>query len=285
MRAPAIVTAERFRMHQVCSGSGDHVLFLHGMPTSCHLWDRVIGQLSGRFTCLAVDLPGLGRSPRLSRGFRDLSAIVTAVEDLRIERGIEKWHIVGHDAGCAIVVEYAHRYPENTARLALLTPSIFPDLRPFYLFDVLRKPVLGELMAPAINILFWKIVMRVALEGNTDIANDDMVHDFHAPFHGITGAWRLMSLLRWGNPTDVLASMPARLSELISPTLIFHGNRDSAVPAAFATRAAGLLRDSEVIFLDSGHFLPICESAIIARELERFFTTGRAMAQLAPAGD
>ncbi len=273
MMTPATIVATCGSMYQFSAGSGDPVLFLHGMPTSCHLWSRIIEKMSGQFTCIAVDLPGLGRTPRLPGGFRELDALTASIEALRIDRGIEKWHLVGHDAGCAIGVEYAHRHPQRVGRLALLTPSIFPDLKPFYLFEILRKPLLGELLAPAINVLFWKLVIRLALEEDTNNNHDrdDIVHDFHAPFRGIGGAWRLMSLLRWGDPGEVLASMPERLTKLQVPTLIFHGERDTAVPQAFATRAASLIPESEVILLDAGHFLPMSQPARIARELLRFF--------------
>jgi pimeloyl-ACP methyl ester carboxylesterase len=272
---PAIIGTPCRSMYQSLSGSGDPVLFLHGMPTNCHLWDRIIKRMCNHFTCIAVDLPGFGRTPRLPGGFRELDALIASVEALRMERGIEKWHIVGHDAGCAVGVEYAHRYPHRVGRLALLTPSIFPDLKPFYLFEILRKPVVGEFVAPAINMIFWKYVMRLALEedSNANHDSDDIVHDFHAPFHGLVGAWRLMSLLRWGSPAEVLAAMPERLVELDIPTIIFHGTRDAAVPVALATRAAGLIRDSELILLDSGHFLPLNRPAHIARELLDFFSS------------
>ena len=263
------------RIHRLCVGAGDPVLFLHGLPTSCHLWNRMIESMRGHFTCIAVDLPGLGRTPPLPEGFRHLDTLAASIETLRIECGIEKWHIVGHDAGCAIGVEYAHRYAHRVGCLALLTPSIFPDLKPFSLFEILRKPIVGEVMAPAINLLFWKLVMRLALQEDADTKQerDEVVRDFHAPFHGLAGAWRLMSLLRWGNPAEVLGSMPMQLSELLAPTLIFHGKRDAAVPPAFATRAANLIPKSEVIMLDAGHFLPMSESAVIARELVHFFTS------------
>jgi hypothetical protein len=43
------------------------------------------------------------------------------------------------------------------------------------------------------------------------------------------------------------------------------------VPEAFARRVSDLLPDSELILLDSGHFLPLHEPRIIARELLRCF--------------
>ncbi len=126
-------------MYLMARGSGYPVLFLHGMPTSSVLWNGVIERLSGQFQCIAVDLPGLGRSPNTGHGFRNLAELAAAIEDIRIEHRIDKWHVVGHDAGCAIAVHYAHRFAERVGRLALLTPSMFPDLKPFCLFEVLAE--------------------------------------------------------------------------------------------------------------------------------------------------
>jgi pimeloyl-ACP methyl ester carboxylesterase len=271
----AKIRAANNEMYLISRGSGDPILFLHGIPTSCHLWDGVIERMAGQFTCLAVDLPGLGRSARTPQGFRELNTLVATVETLRARCGVEKWHVVGHDAGCAIAVHYAHQHQEHISRLALLTPSIFPELEPFFLFEMLRKPILGELMAPVIHQIFWRLVMRRALGGNHD--RREALADFYAPFGGVLGAWRLMSLLRWGNPEDVLGTIPALLPELLVPTLIFHGSRDSAVPESFATRASGLIPNSEMVLLDSGHFLPMNEPEAIANRLLRFFDCSRAL--------
>jgi pimeloyl-ACP methyl ester carboxylesterase len=128
------------------------------------------------------------------------------------------------------------------------------------------------MMAPIISLLFWSIAMRLACDANN--ARREQVIDFRAPFRGLRGAWRLMALLRWGDPAEVLASIPTILPRLLAPTLIFHGSKDPAVPPDFALRAAGLIPNSEVILLDSGHFLPMNEPGVIAGELHRFFTIG-----------
>ena len=249
-------------MYLLARGCGDPVLFLHGIPTSCALWNGVIERLSDQFQCIAVDLPGLGRSANTPHGFRDLDELAASIEDIRIEHRIEKWHVVGHDAGCAIAVHYAHRFQQRVGRLALLSPSMFPELKPFCLFEVLRKPVIGELMAPAINLLFWNVVMRLAVTGSRD--RNEMVTRFQAPFRGLRGSWRFMSLLRWGHPAEVLESIPALLPEILAPTLIFHGSKDPAVPEAFALRACDLMPNSELILLDSGHFLPASKPEAVA---------------------
>ena len=146
-------------------------------------------RLSSQFHCIAVDLPGFGKTAATAGGFRDLTALAASLDDVRVEHNIDKWHIVGHDAGCAIAVHCAHRFKNRVGRLALLSPSMFPDLKPFCLFEVLRRPVIGELMAPLINLLFWNVAMRLAMAGNQE--RYQMARDFQTPFLGLRGSWRL----------------------------------------------------------------------------------------------
>jgi pimeloyl-ACP methyl ester carboxylesterase len=125
-------------------------------------------------------------------------------------------------------------------------------------------------MAPLVNAIFWNIAMRYAVEQHeTDL--DDVVEDFHAPFSGPWGGWRLMSILRWGNPAEVLAAIPEMLPHLLIPTIIFQGSRDKAVPEGFAHRASTLIRQSKVVMVDSGHFIPLNNPQVVATELLRFF--------------
>lgn len=257
-------------MHLLSRGSGYPILFIHGIPTSGQLWTGVIDRLLGGFTCLAVDLPGLGKTPKTDCGLEQLDDLADRIEQIRVEQKIEKWHVVGHDAGSAIAVHYAYRFQHRVDRLALLSPAVFPELKPFHLFRILRRPVIGELTAPVINAIFWNIAMRYAVEPQGDERND-AVKDFHAPFSGPVGAWRLMSVLRWGNPAEVLAAVPEMLPQLLIPTIIFQGSRDHAVPEQFAKRASALIPRSKVVTVDSGHFIPLNNPEVVATELRSFF--------------
>jgi pimeloyl-ACP methyl ester carboxylesterase len=257
-------------MYLLSRGSGDPVLFIHGIPTSSQLWNGIIDKMFDRFTCLAVDLPGLGKTPKLPYGPKQLEVLADSIERIRIENKIEKWHVVGHDAGSAVAVHYAYRFQRRVGRLALLSPAVFPELKPFYLFRMVRRPVVGELLAPLVNLIFWNIAMRYAIQERREELGS-AVDDFSAPFSGPLGAWRLMSVLRWGNPEEVLASIPAMLPQLTIPTLIFHGKHDQAVPEEFAKRACSLIPQSSVVMVDAGHFIPLNNPEVVASELLHFF--------------
>lgn len=257
-------------MHLLRRGAGDPILFIHGLPTSNQLWNGVVERMAGRFTCLAVDLPGLGKTPSVPYGQKYLQGLAETIDTLRIKNGIERWHVVGHDAGSAVAVHYAHQFQQHVDCLALLSPALFPELKPYFLFDLLRKPVLGEVLAPFVNFAFWNIAMRVTIGGNEEDLSE-AVKDFHLPFSGIRGPWEFMRLLRWGQPAEVLAAIPDFLPCLRSPTLIFHGLRDPAASELLVRRASALIPNSELVTVDAGHFIPLNRPEFVARTLLRFF--------------
>ena len=259
-------------MHCTHKGKGEAILFIHGMPTNRMLWDGIIGELSSSYRCFAVDLPGMGKTPFVPYSADYLHRMADRIELLRIQYGVKKWHVVGHDAGSAVAVTYAQRFQKQVGCLALLSPAIFPDLKPFFLLNPLRKPVVGEMLAPLLHLIFWKVAMHRALAGGKKGA---AYQAFYERFSGPTGAWQLMRLVRWGKPEEMLGGIPAKLSQLSMPALLFHGSRD-VLPAAFAERAASLIRHSSVVTLDAGHFLPLERPSEVATLLQAFFTKNQA---------
>jgi pimeloyl-ACP methyl ester carboxylesterase len=256
-------------MHLTRCGSGDPILFIHGMPTSGRLWRGIIERLCGRYTCFAVDLPGLGNSPHEPYHSDFLRHLAERIDQIRIANKIDKWHVVGHDAGAVVAVHYARYFPQHVACMALLSPALFPELKPFYLLETLRKPIVGELLAPIIGPIFWKIAMHRAVSGLEH--GDQAVGEFYKPFAGFSGSWAFMRVLRWGKPEEVLRDVPGFLPGLLMPTLIFHGAQDIAIPETFAHRASQLIPNASLVKLESGHFIPLNQPEPVAAGLAGFF--------------
>ncbi len=156
-------TARRISMRCNSRGKGEAVLLIHGMPTNGHLWDDVVRDLSRHFRCIVIDLPGMGGTPFLPYSPSYFEQVAAQIEQLRMRYRVQRWHVVGHDGGCAIAVQYAHQFPKRVGCMALLSPAIFPDLKPFFLLELLRKPIFGELTAPLVHALFWQVAMRRAI--------------------------------------------------------------------------------------------------------------------------
>src|SRR5437879_13679825 len=62
-----------FTLHYVSAGRGPAVVLLHGLGGFAESWRRTVEALAPRYTVIAVDLPGFGRSAkpraRYSLGF------------------------------------------------------------------------------------------------------------------------------------------------------------------------------------------------------------------------
>jgi pimeloyl-ACP methyl ester carboxylesterase len=258
------------KMHLLCRGTGAAILFLPGMPTSSQLWSGIVDRMCGRFTCFAIDLPGLGKTPPEPYEPDYLHRLAKRIDALRIQNKIAKWHVVGHDAGSAIAAHYTHSFQEHVGRLALLSPALFPDLKPYCLLECLRKPLAGEILAPFIHFIFWNFAMRLAAR-NEEGVTSHMLQHFSEPFRGFAGPWNFMRVLRWGKPSDMLVHFPGMLPGIRVPTLIFHGSRDPAIAVSFARRAHELIPNCAIIHVDCGHFIPLNKPRFIADQLLQFF--------------
>jgi pimeloyl-ACP methyl ester carboxylesterase len=260
-------------------GAGPAVVFLHGLPTSGRLWDYVVPVLQTKFTCIVVDLPGAGESPPLAGAFEggdnhDLDRYAQELEALRERLGISCWHVVGHDAGSTIAVHYAAEFSERVDKLVLCSPPIFPEHKIPSLFNFLRTPVVGDLLAPLATVLLWRVGMPKSI-GRHDQRIRHIIKAFSRPYSGYKGARRFLRLLRWGDPQEVLGRTAALLPKIAAPTLILHGNKDGAIPISFATRAAAIIPGAELHLMKCGHFLPLSCPEVVCERLLAFLESDK----------
>ena len=92
-------------------GSGRPVVLLHGLASSCHIWDLVAPQLAEDFAVIAVDQRGHGLTDKPESGYdfatvgRDLLGVINA-------RNLERPVIVGHSWGADVALEFAVAHPD-----------------------------------------------------------------------------------------------------------------------------------------------------------------------------
>ncbi|MBS8229130.1 alpha/beta fold hydrolase, partial [Vannielia litorea] len=98
---------------------GVPLLLLHGMFASRRMWDLNRAALAARFPLVLVDLPGHGASPPLEPG-EDAApgALVTELERIRADLGVERWCLCGQSFGAGVTLHYALAHPERVAAQA-----------------------------------------------------------------------------------------------------------------------------------------------------------------------
>jgi pimeloyl-ACP methyl ester carboxylesterase len=105
-------------------GSGSPVVCLPGGPMQDSRYLGDLGGLTGRNLLVVLDLRGTGASeaPEDAGSYR-CDRQVEDVEALRVDLGMDRMVLLGHSAGCNLVVRYAERHPDRVDRLVLVTPS------------------------------------------------------------------------------------------------------------------------------------------------------------------
>jgi haloacetate dehalogenase len=108
-------------------GRGRPLLLLHGYPQTHVIWHRVAATLAERFTVVAADLRGYGRSSKPDGGIdhvgyskRTMAADMVA---LMAELGFPRFAVCGHDRGARVAHRMCIDFPEAMERAMLLDIS------------------------------------------------------------------------------------------------------------------------------------------------------------------
>jgi pimeloyl-ACP methyl ester carboxylesterase len=116
-------------LHWRREGSGPALVLLHGFPVSGRTWDGVVARLRDRFTCLAIDLVGLGQSRSTLAADHSSQGQARAFQALLAQLGVGGYALVGNDTGGWIARELALLDAPRVTRLVLTNTEI-PGHRP-----------------------------------------------------------------------------------------------------------------------------------------------------------
>ena len=93
-------------------GQGPPVIFLHGLSWDRRIWQPLLARLCHQFRCVALDLPGHGRSQDLpSTGDYRLEAVACKLNAAIAQLEIQSPVLVGHSLGGIIASYYAAAFP------------------------------------------------------------------------------------------------------------------------------------------------------------------------------
>src|SRR3954452_13999445 len=145
-------------------GEGDPVVLMHGIPASSFLYRKVLPLLAGRgLKGVTFDLPGLGLAEKpedFDYTWSGLGRWTGAAIDAL---GIESCHLVLHDIGGPIGLEWALRNPDRVMSLTVLDTLIYvAHFRRIWTMDLASVPLLGPLWVSTIRppLARWLFYMQ-----------------------------------------------------------------------------------------------------------------------------
>ena len=109
----------------VDEGKGGHtIIFIHGLGSYLPAWQKNIEVLKEDYRCIAVDLPGYGKSSKNPH-----SGMMTFYADVMAQfmdnLGVEKAVFAGHSMGGQISMVMALEHPQKVEKLVLVSPAGF----------------------------------------------------------------------------------------------------------------------------------------------------------------
>ena len=218
------------------AGSGPAILLIHGIGDNSTTWNAIQAKLAQRFTVIAPDLLGHGRSDK-PRADYSVAAYANGMRDLLSVLEIERVTVVGHSLGGGVAMQFAYQFPHLVERLILIgaggvTKDVNVALRLASLpmgseaLALLRLPLVLPALRTAGKILGNTL-------GTTGLGNDltqvlRILDDLPEPTASSAFTRTLRAVVDWRGQIVTMLDR-CYLTQAI-PVLIVWGTRDVVVP-------------------------------------------------------
>ncbi len=278
------VTLHGHELSYLDSGSGQAVLFIHGILGSQRQWLRLIDRLDDSDRVIVPDLFGHGESDK-PLGDYSLGGHAGTLRDLLDHLGIERVTLVGHSLGGGIAMEFFYLFPERVDRLVLVSSGglgreVSPILRSATLPGA--EQVLGMLASA------WVLTRAEAVGRAAAKVGWKPGSDVTAVWHGFSSLGDRSSRQAFLKTTRAVIDLGGQSisahdylpDALPVPTLIVWGSKDRMIPAHHAIKAQESIPNCRVELFDrAGHFPHLDDPERFADLLSDFIATTEPVAR------
>jgi pimeloyl-ACP methyl ester carboxylesterase len=257
------------------SGSGPVVVCLHSNASTGGQWRTLAERLADRFTVLAVDGLGAGRSPGWPQAPADGLAAELALLQPVLEEAGDGIHLVGHSYGGAVALKAAALLGSRVRSVAVYEPTMFW--------------LLGDPRRCEPSVQGIRDAVSASLEALARDDEDAAARSFIDFWMG-AGSWdatpearrapiarSVRDVGRWAHALFSDGLSRADLAALDVPVLVMVGGRSpSAGRAPAAEILAAVPRGERMDFEGLGHMGPLTHPGVVDAAIEAFLVRGGA---------
>ena len=261
-------------------GQGAPVLFLHGNPTSSHLWRDVIPELEGRGRLIAPDLIGMGDSGKLLDPGPDTYRFVTHQKYLAafinavIGRDAKILFVI-HDWGSALGLDWANYHRDRVRGIAYMEGIVRPltgwdewSKRAIPIFQGFRSEKGEELILDR-NTFVERVLPGAVLRKLTEAE----MAEYRRPFAKREDRWPTLTWPRQipiaGEPADVVAiaaDYAKRMAENDIPKLFVNAEPGAILTGAVREFCRSWKNQTEIT-VSGSHFIQEDSGPAIGRAI------------------
>jgi pimeloyl-ACP methyl ester carboxylesterase len=233
------------------AGSGPTPLvLLHGIGSRAQSYAPLMNVLAPSVPAVAWNAPGYGRSEPLTAASPHPRDYAAALERLLDALGMARVVLTGHSLGCLFAANFAARYPERVAALALLSPTLGYRIAPGAALPPTVRARIDDLNALGPESFAAKRAARLVFEPERKPQVAAGVREGMAALNPKGYAQAVQAL--------GVGDLMADIAHITAPTLVAVGIEDVVTPPANARTAyAALTRQAGYHEIaDAGHALP-----------------------------
>ena len=241
--------------------SKEVLLFIHGLASYLPAWSKLIPLLKDHFRCIAIDLPGYGKS---SAGIHSGNMLfyAGAISKFAHKLNLQKVSLIGHSMGGHVSIATALTYPKLIDKLILLAPAgfeTFADEEKVWYKKNYTPEIFSAVSDDQVRLNYE--INFFKMPADTEIMIQDRI--------------RMKGWKNFNNYSKIVSNSLCgmldypvfdKLNLITQPTLILFGKNDKLIPNSYlhknltpekvAHGGASQIPDSKLIMIPNcGHFL------------------------------
>ena len=251
------------------------IVFIHGLSSNADAWSRTIESLKGKYSCVALDLPGFGKSSKVASAYTPTyyaEIVAKLIDKLKLKNVV----VAGHSMGGQAAIKLALNYPEKLKKLILIAPAgieQFNVQQALLMKNTLTVDVVSKTTDEQIDRNYRLNFFKLPNEAQTMISDRKKIREA-ADFPEYCNAIVKSIAGMLDDPTQ------AELKRILVKTLVIFGENDNLIPnkylnpslttALVGTIAQEKIKNSTLHFVsESGHFVQFEKPT----EVNRIITT------------
>jgi haloacetate dehalogenase len=271
-------------------GAGPPLLLLHGYPQTHLMWHGVASRLAERFTVVAADLSGYGRSlrpePADDHGPHAKRALARDQIQAMGRLGFDRFAVAGHDRGGRVAYRMALDAPDRVSALAVLdivpTAEVwaragdrFALLYWHWGFLAQPAPLPEQLIAGAPDAYFAHHLRTIGMGSDPDHYPEAVLAAYRAQLGDPATVQAICEDYRAGASIDRRHDEADRGRRIACPVLALWGSRGALGPLYGDVLAVwrGWAEDVRGRAVEASHFLVEDRPDEVADALIGFFRT------------
>jgi len=258
------------------AGKGSRtIIFIHGLGSNLMAWKKNIESLKNDFRCIAIDLPGYGKSSKNPHSGL-MSFYAKVVKEFIDKLKLGKVILAGHSMGGQVSIVASLTYPEKVENLILVDPAGFEQ------FHAGQRLWFKEVMSPELV----RLTTVEGIENNLATNFYNLPNDAHFMIDDRIAMRTAKDFefycLAVSRSVAGMVDEPIyeKLNNIDVPVLVFFGENDNLIPNRYlnpgktekiAKDGASKIKNAKLLMVPKcGHFMMFERATFFNDETRKF---------------